>query len=159
VKTKVFMFILILSLSINAAVLATTGYHYYRNTYPIPSAPCPVSPENHHLYQDLGLSNQQLAQMEPLARIFHGRLAELSASMEGKKEKLVDLLSQKEVDPAKIEELRQEMASIQDEIQKEVIGHIIQTKKVLNTQQQKHFFSLMHKSMRAGNYWSAKEKP
>ncbi len=62
-KAKVFMFILVLSLAINAAVLATTGYHYYRNTYLIPAALCPVSPEDHHLYQNLGLSNQQLAQM------------------------------------------------------------------------------------------------
>jgi Spy/CpxP family protein refolding chaperone len=158
-KAKVFMFILVLSLAINAAVLATTGYHYYRHTYLIPTAPCPVSPGNRHLYQDLGLSSQQMAQMEPLARTFHSRLAELSASMEGKKENLVDLLSQKAVDPAKIEELRKEMAGIQDQIQKEVIEHILASKKIFSAGQQEQFFNLMQKSMRGGNYWLANEKP
>jgi Spy/CpxP family protein refolding chaperone len=158
-KAKVFMFILVLSLAINAAVLATTGYHYYRNTYLIPSLLCPISPEDHHLYQDLGLSNQQLTQMEPLARSFHSRLAELAASMEGKKENLVDLLSQRDIDPAKIEGLRKEMAGIQDEIQKEVIDHILAFKKILSAAQQQQFFNLMQKSMRGGSYWLAKEKP
>ncbi len=158
-KARFFMFILILSLAINAAVLATAGYHYYRNTYLIPAVLCPVSPEDHHLYQNLGLSNQQLAQMEPLARRFHSRLAELSASMEGKKENLVDLLSQKNVDPAKIEELRKEMAGIQDQIQKEVIDHILAFKKILSAGQQQQFFSLMQKSMREKKSWLAQERP
>lgn len=155
-KAKVLILILILSLAINGAVLATMAYHYYRNNYLIPSAPCPVSPEDHHLYQDLGLSSQQLATMEPLARKFHFRLTELSASMEGKKESLADLLSQKEIDQVKIEGLRKEMAGIQDEIQKEVIGHILETRKILDAGQQERFFNLMRQSMRGKNSWLAK---
>jgi Spy/CpxP family protein refolding chaperone len=158
-KAKVFIFILVLSLAINGAGLATMGYHYYRNNYLIPSTPCPVSSEDHHLYQDIGLSSQQLATMEPLARKFHRRLTELSTSMEGKKENLVDLLSQKDVDPAKVEGLRKEMAGIQDEIQKEVIGHILETRKILDAGQQQRFFDLMRQSMQGKNSWLAKEKP
>jgi len=158
-KAKVFIFILVLSLAINAAGLATMGYHYYRNNYLIPSTPCPVSSEDHHLYQDIGLSSQQLATMEPLARKFHRRLTELSASMEGKKENLVDLLNQKDVDPAKVEGMRKEMAGIQDEIQKEVIGHILETRKILDAGQQQRFFDLMRQSMQGKNSWLAKEKP
>jgi len=155
-KAKVLILILVLSLAINAAVLATMGYHYYRINYLIPSTPCPVSPEGHHLYQDIGLSNQQLAQMDPLAQKFHFRLTELSASMEGKKENLVDLLSQKDVDPAKVEGLRKEMAGIQEEIQKEVIEHILETRKILDAGQQERFFNLMRQSMRGKNSWLAK---
>jgi Spy/CpxP family protein refolding chaperone len=155
-KAKVFIFILVLSLAINGAGLATMGYHYYRNNYLIPSTPCPVSSEDHHLYQDIGLSSQQLATMEPLARKFHRRLTELSTSMEGKKENLVDLLSQKDVDPAKVEGLRKEMAGIQDEIQKEVIGHILETRKILDAGQQQRFFDLMRQSMQGKNSWLAK---
>jgi Spy/CpxP family protein refolding chaperone len=158
-KAKIFIFILVLSLAINGAGLATMGYHYYRNNYLIPSTPCPVSPEDHHLYQDIGLSSQQLATMEPLARKFHRRLTELSTSMEGKKENLVDLLSQKDVDPAKVEGLRKEIAGIQDEIQKEVIGHILETRKILDAGQQQRFFDLMRQSMQGKNSWLAKEKP
>jgi Spy/CpxP family protein refolding chaperone len=158
-KAKVIISILVLSLAINGAVLATVGYHYYRNNYLIPSAPCPVSPENHHLYQDIGLSSQQLAAMEPLARKFHLRLAELSASMEGKKENLIDLLSQKDVNPAQVEGLRKEMAGIQDEIQKEVIHHIMESRKILDAGQEQKFFDLMRQNMRSKNSWLAQEKP
>jgi len=158
-KAKVIISILVLSLAINGAVLATMGYHYYRNNYLNPPTPCPVSPEDHHLYQDIGLSSQQLAMMEPLARKFHLRLAELSASMEGKKENLIDLLSQKDVDPVQVEGLRKEMAGIQDEIQKEVINHIMESRKILDAGQQQKFFNLMRQSMRSKNSWLAQEKP
>jgi Spy/CpxP family protein refolding chaperone len=105
-----------------------------------------MSPGDSHLYQSLGLSNVQLAKMEPLAQKFHGRLAELGARMEEKKETLTNLL-QKDSDPASIENLRKEMAGIQDEIQKEVIIHIMESKKILDPNQQQRFFDLMRQSM------------
>jgi Spy/CpxP family protein refolding chaperone len=141
------MIILFLSLAINAGVLATTGYHYFhRNASLTPPVPCPVSPGDTHLYQSLGLSDLQLARMEPLAQKFHGRLAELGAGMEEKKKILIDLL-QKERDSASIENLRREMSGIQDEIQREVISHIVETKKILDAKQQQRFFVLMKQSM------------
>jgi len=140
------MLILVLSLAINAGVLVSMGYHYYVNASTPSSAPCPMSPGDSHLYQSLGLSNLQLAKMEPLAQKFHGRLAELGALMEGKKETLTDLL-QKGSDPVKIENLRKEMATIQDDIQKEVITHITELKKILDPQQQQRFFDLMRQNM------------
>jgi Spy/CpxP family protein refolding chaperone len=162
-KARAFIFILVLSLSINGAVLGTLAYRHYRNTAlvsPQPtSEPCPVSPGDHHLYQDLKLSSQQLAQMAPLAQNFHSQLGKLSASMEEKKENLVDLLSQKDVDPEKITALRREMSTIQDEIQKEVVEHILATRKILNAQQQQRFFDLMRRSMRSKMPWMAQEKP
>ncbi|OGP89794.1 MAG: hypothetical protein A2156_14215 [Deltaproteobacteria bacterium RBG_16_48_10] len=145
-KSKWLIIILFLSLAINAGVLATTGYQYYRDASLAPSVPCPGSPGDTHLYQSLGLSNLQLAKMEPLAQKFHVRLAELGARMEERKEVLVTLL-QENSDPMKIENLRREMASIQDEIQKEVIVHITELKKILDPGQQQRFFDLMRQSM------------
>jgi len=154
-RSKWLLFVLVLSLAINASVLATMGYHYYRSASLSPSAPCPISPGDSHLYQSLGLSDTQLSKMEPLARSFHGRLAELGAVMERKKELLIDLL-RKESNPVSIENLRKEMAGIQDEIQKEVIMHIMESKKILDPNQQQRFFDLMRQSMtRAKSPWSA----
>jgi Spy/CpxP family protein refolding chaperone len=113
-----------------------------------------MSPADGHLYQSLGLSKVQLSKMEPLAQKFHGRLAELGAAMEEKKEVLVTLL-QENSDPVKIENLRKEMAGIQDEIQKEVITHITELKKILDPNQQQRFFDLMRQSMAgAQSPWS-----
>jgi Spy/CpxP family protein refolding chaperone len=145
-RSKWLILILILSLAINAGVLVSMGYHYYVNASTPSSAPCPMSPGDSHLYQSLGLSNLQLSKMEPLAQKFHGRLAELGARMEEKKETLTNLL-QKDNDPGKIENLRKEMAGIQDEIQKEVIVHIMESKKILDPNQQQRFFDLMRQSM------------
>jgi Spy/CpxP family protein refolding chaperone len=153
-KSKWITIVLILSLAINAGVLATIGYHYYVNASTLSSAPCPMSPGDSHLYQSLGLSNTQLAKIDPLAREFHGRIAELGVAMEGKRELLLDLLA-KDGDPIGIENVRREMAGIQDEIQKEVIMHITELKKILGPDQQQRFFDLMRQSMaRAQSPWS-----
>jgi Spy/CpxP family protein refolding chaperone len=153
-RSKWLIFVLVLSLAINAGVLATTGYHYYFSASAKTSAPCPLSPGDSHLYQSLGLSDAQLSKMEPLARKFHSHLAELGAIMEGKREFLVDLLA-RDGDPASIEKLRREMASNQDEIQREVISHIMETRKILDAKQQQRFFDLMKQSMAIGRSpWS-----
>jgi Spy/CpxP family protein refolding chaperone len=145
-KSKWLTVVLVLSLAINAGVLVSMGYHYYVNASTPSSAPCPMSPGDSHLYQSLGLSKVQLSKMEPLAQKFHARLAELGALMEEKKETLIALL-QKDSDPISIENLRKEMAGIQDEIQKEVIVHIMESKKILDPQQQQRFFDLMRQNM------------
>src|SRR4030042_4556419 len=153
-RAKWFRFILIPSLAINVAVLATTAYHYYLGASAKTSAPCPLSPGDSHLYQSLGLSDAQLSKMEPLARKFHSHLAELGAIMEGKRESLVDLLAQ-DGDPTSIKDLRREMASIQDEIQREVISHIMETRKILDAKHKHRFFDLMRQSMSPGRSpWS-----
>jgi hypothetical protein len=145
-RSKWLTVVLVLSLAVNAGVLVTMGYHYYHSATAAPMEPCPMSPGDSHLYQSLGLSDLQLSKMEPLARSFHARLAELGGVMEGKKELLIDLL-QKESDPMGIEKLRKEMAGIQDEIQNEVIVHITETKKILDPKQQERLFELMRQSM------------
>jgi Spy/CpxP family protein refolding chaperone len=148
-KSKWFTVVLILSLAINAGVFVSVGYHYYVNASTPSTAPCPMSPGDSHLYQSLGLSNAQLAKIDPLARRFHGRVAELGAAMEEKKVALVTLL-QENGNPVKIENLRKEMAGLQDEIQKEVIMHITEVKKILDPDQQRRFFGLMRQSMTHG---------
>ncbi len=148
-KSKWLTVVLALSLAINAGVLASMGYHYYFSASTKTLAPCPMSPGDSHLYQSLGLSKVQLSKMEPLAQKFHARLTELGVLMEEKKETLTDLL-QKDSDPASIEALRKEMAGIQDEIQKEVITHITELKKILDPDQQRRFFDLMRQSMTRG---------
>jgi Spy/CpxP family protein refolding chaperone len=145
-RSKWLTVVLVLSLAINAGVLASMGYHYYVSASTLSTAPCPMSPGDSHLYQSLGLSKDQLAKIDPIAQKFHARLAELGAAMEAKRELLVDLIA-KNGDPARIENVRREMAGTQDEIQKEVIAHITELKKILDPEQQQRFFDLMRRSM------------
>ncbi len=145
-RQKWLILFFVLSLAINAGVLVSMGYQYYVSASTPSTAPCPMSPGDTHLYQSLGLSKAQLSKVEPLAQRFHSRLAELGAAMKGKRELLLDLIA-KGGDPDRIENLRREMARIQDEIQREVITHMAELKKILDPDQQQRFFDLMRQSM------------
>jgi hypothetical protein len=150
-RSKWLWIVLFLSLALNAGVLTTIGYHYYRNRCLSPSDPCPLNPRDTHLYQSLGLSNLQLSKIEPMAHKFHGQLSGLQTEMEQKRGLLIDLLK-KNSNPAEVENLRREIAGIQEEIQKEVISHILEIKKILDGNQQKQFFNLMNQSMIGGKF-------
>jgi len=147
---KLLMIILTLSLAVNLSGLATIGYYYWRNACLTPTAPCPLSPEDSHLYQTLGLSPDQLAKMTALAGTFHHRLNELESAVAAKRNLLIDLLGEKEIDLPQTEAIRTEIAGYQDEIQKEVIAHIAESKKIMTSDQQKQFIELLRTSSNSG---------
>ena len=149
-KGKLLIVVLTLSLIVNASAVATIGYHYWRNACFAPSAPCPLNQEDHYLYQDLGLSPEQLAKMASLADSFHGRLNEIEAGIEAKRNLLIDCLGEDQIDLPRTEAIRKEIAALQDEVQKEVIAHIAESKKIMNSDQQKHFIELLRTSSNNG---------
>jgi hypothetical protein len=149
-KGKLLIVVLTLSLVVNASAVATIGYHYWRNACFTPSAPCPLNQEDHYLYQDLGLSPEQLAKMASLADSFHRRLNELEAGIEAKRNLLIDCLGEKEIDLPRTEAIRKEIAGFQDGVQKEVITHIAESKKIMNSDQQKRFIELLRTSSNNG---------
>ena len=149
-KGKLLIVVLTLSLVVNASAVATIGYHYWRNSCFTPSAPCPLNQEDHYLYQDLGLSPEQLSKMALLAGSFHRRLNELEAGIEAKRNLLIDSLGEEKIDLPRTEAIRKEIAGFQDEVQKEVITHIAASKKIMNPDQQKRFIDLLRTSSNNG---------
>jgi Spy/CpxP family protein refolding chaperone len=149
-KGKLLNVVLTLSLVVNASAVATIGYHYWRNICFTPSASCPLNQEDHYPYQDLGLSPEQLAKMASLSQSFHGRLSELEALIAAKRNLLIDLLGENEIDLRRTETIRKEIAGYQDEIQKEVIAHIAESKKIMTPDQQKRFIELLRTSSNNG---------
>ena len=149
-RGKLLIVVLTLSLAVNASAVATIGYHYWRNTCITPSAPCPLNPKDHHPYQDLGLSPDQLVKMASLSDSFHRRLNELEAAVADKRNLLIDALGEEKIDLPKTETIRKEIAGYQDEIQKEVIAHIAESKKIMTTEQQKQFIELLRTSSNSG---------
>jgi Spy/CpxP family protein refolding chaperone len=154
-KTKLLFSILILSLSVNIAVFSTVGYHYYRNFCMTPAIRCPLNQGIHHLYQSLGLSEAQLTKMAPLSKEFHTRLTALKSQVMVKRDLLIRLLGSDEIDHGRIEETRKEIAAIQDEIQREVVVHITQTREILNPEQKKRFFEMLQDSVAHAPFNSA----
>jgi hypothetical protein len=149
-KGKLLIVVLTLSLAVNASAVVTIGYHYWRNTCLTPSTPCPLNPTDRHPYQDLGLSLEQMTQMASMAQSFHGRLNELEGAIETKRNLLIDSLGKEKIDLPRTEAIRKEIAVFQDEIQKEVIAHIAESKKIMTPDQQKRFIELLRVSSTNG---------
>jgi translation initiation factor 2B subunit (eIF-2B alpha/beta/delta family) len=84
--------------------------------------------------------------MAPLSRSFHSCLNELESSIEVKRNLLIDLLGENDIDLRQTEKIRKEISVIQDEIQEEVIVHIAESKKIMNSGQQKRFIELLRTS-------------
>lgn len=150
-RGKLLIVILTLSLAVNASAVATVGYHYWRNTCLTPSAPCPLNQKDHHPYQDLGLSPEQLAKMASLSDSFHRRLNELESAVAAKRNLMIDLLGEDVIDLPRTEAIRKEIAALQDDVQKEVITHIAESKKIMTPEQQKHFIELLRTSSNYGH--------
>ena len=146
-KNRWIAMLLVLSLAMNTAVLTAAGYKYYKRNRELSEATLHSRERNYHFYEKLGLTPVQLAKMNPMANTFHKSLKSLHSDMEAKKNAMINLLSGENVSPAKIEEIRKEMATIQDSIQKVVIAHVLDVKEVLDPSQRKRFFELLSKSM------------
>jgi hypothetical protein len=153
-RGKLLIVVLTLSLVVNASAVATIGYHYWRNTCLTPSSPCPLNPADHHPYQDLGLSPEQLTKMTQMAQSFHSHLNQLEGVVETKRNLLIDALGEEKIDLPRTETIRKEIADYQDEIQKEVIAHIVESKKIMNSDQQKRFIELLRASSNKGQFKS-----
>lgn len=150
-RGKLLIVVLTLSLAVNASAIGTIGYHYWRNTCITPSTPCPLNQKDHHPYQDLGLSPEQLAKMASLSDSFHRRLNELESAVAAKRNLMIDLLGKDVIDLPRTEVIRKEIAAFQDDVQKEVITHIAESKKIMTPEQQKHFIELLRTSSNYGH--------
>jgi Spy/CpxP family protein refolding chaperone len=149
-KNRWIAMILVLSLAMNAAVLAVAGYNYYGSSRPT-SATGHSHDMDHHFYEILGLSTTQLEKMTPLADSFHDRLKSLHSKMGEKKDAMINLLGGEGESPTRIEALRMEMAAIQDGIQKTVIAHVLDVKQILDSRQRERFFDLLRRNMAQDN--------
>ncbi len=146
-QNKWLTMVLIVSLAMNAAFVAVAGYGYFHNRGRMRSDTGHLADKGNHFYEMLGLTQDQLTQMTPMAESFHGQVNRLHADMRIKKESMIRMLRGEKAAEERVEALRGEMAAIQDRIQKEVIAHILDVKEILDSDQQEHFFDLLHERM------------
>ena len=133
--------IIILSI-INIATLVTFGYHKWsrhRQTYC--SSVCPRSKS--FLYRELSLSDEQIQQIETLKETFQNEINPLREDIKKKREEIVHLLMFEEPETSSIDTLINEIQSIQAQIQKQVIYHLIAEKNILTKEQQEKFIRLI----------------
>ena len=131
---------LIFSVAINAAVLTKIGHHWLGK-----DKEERYHPSMSYLYKELALSESQLKKMELFRKSLESRMKGIKKELREKRVDLVDLLTESEPDRKKINEKLIEIESLQGNLQRLIIEHLLKQKTVLDPEQQKMFFSLIEK--------------
>lgn len=146
-KRRLLIFGLILSVAINIGILGGVGYRWLKIS----------GEERHHregkhspmsfLGKELSLSQSQAREMESLWKSLEPKMEEIRRKLREKRVQLVNLLRASEPDLEKINIQLNKIESLQTQLQKLVIDHLLQQKKILSLEQQKKFFSIISKRL------------
>jgi Spy/CpxP family protein refolding chaperone len=110
---------------------------------------CPFTSEYTHLYATLGLSQTQLERIEPLAKDFHAKAQRIGTQIVEQRDRLVGEMAQETIDSAALEAIHQDISTRQSEMQKLVVGHVLDMKQVMTPEQRALFFESMRRSFRS----------
>lgn len=141
-KNLVISFLVVLTV-INVAALVTIGYH--RLQFKGPSHPIgSPSPDMHRnfIQQELGLSQEQAKEFEAHFEKSRIETGPIFDSLDVKREQVMKEISSDKPDLAKLDKLAEEMGILQAQLQKKMIGHLLEGKSLLTPQQQEKLFSL-----------------
>ncbi len=144
-KKNLLIWVIVLLTVFNLAALGTIAYHRFRY--------CGERhPEMRHhrqgfLHRELALSDTQEEQMNVLKQSFHSSSRPTRAALKRKREQLLQFLTNTETDIGKINSVQNEIDSLQSELQKRVIAHLLDEKKILTPEQQSKFFSIIRERL------------
>ena len=134
---------LVFSVAINAAVLTKIGHHWLGKD----------KGEKHHcegkhssmsyLHKELALSEKQTGQINVLKERFRSNAKPVRAALRTKRKQLVQLLMASEPDRSKIDAVISEINSLQGELQKRVVDHLLAQKEILTAEQQEKFLFII----------------
>jgi Spy/CpxP family protein refolding chaperone len=158
-RDKMLRFILVLSLLLNASMLASAGYtHFkqsrYRNIPFDHGVPKPGQRAPGWILGDLSLKPEQLRAMQQKASVFHLDLETKGQEINQKRTGLVALIRADKPDGKAISAAVAEINRLQLEVQKAAVAHMIEFKGMLDNDQQKRFLGLIEEAMtkRGGLY-------
>ena len=95
------------------------------------------------LCKELKLTRRQLEQLRPLRNSFHTFVRQQGSKIKAKQLELIDLLATDHPDPLAIKAKQAEIRALQQQMQSEVIDHLLKESKILTPEQRKRFFSLI----------------
>lgn len=153
-KDNILKYLLILSLLLNFSLLGAAGYAHYRQTvYGPPQfgllGPPPVeSPGQVYPFQRLSLRPEQIKLFQQKARLFHQDLDEKRSEIYRLRGEVIALMRGENPDRRAIEEDIARISSMQEEMQKMAVSHMLEFKTMLDRDQQKKFFDLIEGAMR-----------
>jgi Spy/CpxP family protein refolding chaperone len=142
-------FILIISLVLNISFIGSYGYSVYREHQPQPEPgfSCDFRKGNIYPFQDLSLNTEQLKAFREKALPFHAAINEKRHEIVQKRSALFALIRSEKPDSKAIDVSISEINKLQEDMQKIIVGHMLEMKAMLGKDQQKKFLNLIEKNM------------
>jgi len=101
-------------------------------------------------YKHLSLSESQKSRMEALDKPFRSKVNQLKDQLRRKNDELSELLLESNSTAEGINAKLDEIATLQAELQKVVVAHLLKIKEMLTPEQQKRFFSMIIEELSPG---------
>ena len=149
-KNSLLKFALAASLILNLTVIATAGYRYYAQSRMWVSPFGKVMEKDKFLFEELSLKPEQMAEMKKKAMPFRAEIDRRRQEIVEKRKELVALMRDQNTDKKAIDRTITEISAKQEEMQRMVVGHMIEVKSSLDADQQRKFFDLIEKNMGGG---------
>ncbi len=140
-KNSTLKFLLLVSVILNAVILATVGYSYYQHTC---RRGIPFGPERRQfLRKELSLTPAQTDLLMKQQQAFHARISAMKQQIFQQRLQLLNLMQADKPDMKQIDQSIEGIGDMQENIEKAVVSHIMDVKTHLNTNQQKKFFGFI----------------
>jgi Spy/CpxP family protein refolding chaperone len=143
-------FLLALSVLLNLSVLATAGYKYLssRNTW---TSPYGVKMDrDRFLFEGLSLSREQMKAMRQKALPFRAEVDRQRAAIVVLRKELIALLRADAPDAGAIAAALARISALQEQLQKQITGQMLEQKALLRPEQQQAFLDLIERAMAQG---------
>jgi Spy/CpxP family protein refolding chaperone len=149
-RSNIWKFILASSLVLNISVLITVGYMHYKQSQRW-TTPLGVNVEgNRFFFEELSLQPEQMEKMRQRAHSFHSEVDAKRSAIAEKRKTLFALIRADRPETKKIDAAINEISSMQEALQKNIVQHMLETKVLLNKEQQKKLFDLIESTISTG---------
>lgn len=146
-KNSLLKFALAASLILNLTVVATAGYHFYQQSRIWVSPFGKVMEKDRFLFEELSLKPEQVSAMKSKAMPFRADIDRRRMAIDARRKELVTLMRDRNPDKKAIDVTIKEISGKQGEMQRMIVGHMLEIKSSLNADQQRKFFDLIERNM------------
>ncbi len=147
---KILVVILVVSVAINLATIFTLGYFWWTR-HPAAEQELLVHPphmmhdwQQTRMARELGLSNDQIQEMRKANEEMRIAMQPLREELFTKRQELMSLLRDEDVDRAKADMLIEQIADLQTRHDAEIFERLLVMKKILTPEQRQRLGVLMH---------------
>jgi Spy/CpxP family protein refolding chaperone len=152
---KILVVVLVISVAINLATVFTLGYFWWTR-HGVARQDVFIRPNMmHELHQtrmarELNLSDRQIEEMKKVNEEMRLTMQPLREALFKKRQALMSLLRDEDMERAKADVLIEQIARLQAEHDARIFDRILSMKKILTSEQQRRLGSLMHTLLESG---------